>query len=529
MSRDMRRTLGFRNGFTSLPREKISTLDELAELAARYREAGKRVVMCHGMFDLVHLGHIRHLKQAKKEGDILMVTTTADEFSRKGPGRPVFPAPLRLENLAELEVVDHVAICPHPTATEAIELLRPDVYAKGKEYEEQEKDLTGMIAEEQRAVEGVGGRTVFTEDLTFSSSGLLNEFFGVFPAETKGYLGDLRSSTSSEKIVDLLDGIRGARVLVVGESIIDRYTFVSPLGQSGKGIHFAVRYTHSEDYAGGAIAVANHIAAFVDSVALCTCLGSNRREGDTFESFIRKNLRPNITPEFFFLTEAQTVVKERFVDDELRKFFEIYFFEEEPQALEKEEHLVCDWLEKNLPEFDVVVVPDYGNGFITDAMVQVLSEKSEFLTVNTQINSGNRGYHAVNRYPRANFISLNEPELRLACHNRHDTLESLASEVAQRMNADVISVTQGPKGLYTLDCNSQFGFRVPALASKVVDRVGAGDAFLALSSICLGMKMDPRIAAFIGAAAAALDVQIVGNRETIDPVTLKKYITALLK
>lgn len=509
--------------------DKIHSLEQLAEIADGYRRDGKRVVLCHGMFDLVHLGHIRHLTEAKSQGDVLMVTTTGDTYSRKGPGRPVFPENLRVENLAALQVVDHVAISYHPTAIESIEAVRPDVYAKGIEYKVQEDDLTGMIATEREAIEACNGRIYFTDDITFSSSALLNEHFDALPPTTREYLRALGARSPALDIIRELDKSTGLKVLVVGDSIIDRYTYTSPLGQSGKGIHFVVRYHDSEDHAGGSVAVANHIGSFVDDVTLFTGLGGKNSEKTDYEAFIKDNLHENVSPLFYRFDSAQTLVKERFVDRELNKYFEVYTYEEEPQVGEEEEERVCRWLTENLSRFDVVVVPDYGNGFITDKMVEILCAHARFLAVNTQINSGNRGYHVVNRYRRANFISLNEPELRLATHNRHDSIELLAEQTADRLGAAYISVTCGPRGLIGLDRKQGEVFHVPALASQVVDRVGAGDAFLSLSAICLGVGMGAGVSAFVGAVAAALDVQIVGNKTTIDKVDLQKYMTALLK
>jgi len=514
---------------STLDNAKIATLDELGQIADKYRDAGKTVVLCHGMFDLVHLGHIRHLQAAKQAGDILMVTTTTDDYSRKGPDRPVFSQDLRLESLAALEVVDHVAVCPYPTAVEAIQVIRPDVYAKGKEYEAAEDDLTGMIAREREAVERQGGRIFFTDDLTFSSSSLLNAHFGVFSPETKNYLEELRAQASIETIFEQMNRLNKTKVLVVGESIIDRYTFTSQLGQSGKGIYLAVRYNRSEEYAGGAIAVANHAAAFSDHVTLFSGLGRNRSGKGDYEPFIRENLHSNVTAKFFRSENMQTIVKERFVDHELTKFFEVYFGAEAPIASKADDDEVCAWLEQHVPEYDVVIVPDYGNGFITERMVQTLSTHARFLAVNTQINSGNRGYHVVDRYPRADFISLNEPELRLACHDRHASVEALARATADRLNAATISITQGSLGLFTFDRGTGRGFRIPALSTRVVDRVGAGDAYLSMAALSMGSGLTPQIGAFIGAAAAALNVQIIGNRETIDRVNLQKFITTILR
>src|SRR5947207_2690450 len=109
---------------------KIVSLDELEEGSARLRSAGNRVVMCHGTFDLMHTGHIRHLQRAKSQGDILLVTVTADAHVNKGPGRPVFREDLRVESIAALECVDFVAISRERTAVSAISRLRPHLYVK---------------------------------------------------------------------------------------------------------------------------------------------------------------------------------------------------------------------------------------------------------------------------------------------------------------------------------------------------------------------------------------------------------------
>jgi bifunctional ADP-heptose synthase (sugar kinase/adenylyltransferase) len=249
---------------------------------------------------------------------------------------------------------------------------------------------------------------------------------------------------------------------------------------------------------------------------------------ESHEPFIRSKLLPNIDPMFFYFQDAPTVTKRRFVDADLAKLFEVYFYKEDP-ALGETEQKVCQWLASNAAEFDVVVVPDFGNGFITQDMIAVLCDKARFLAVNTQINSGNRGYHVIHRYPRADFVSLNEPELRMAAHNRHDSLESVAEHVGGLVHAKHLAVTRGTKGVMMHDRNVGMFHKVPALSSSVVDRIGAGDAFLSLAGICLGRGLPPEIAAFIGSAAAAIDVQIVCNREPVDRIVLNKYVSTLLK
>jgi bifunctional ADP-heptose synthase (sugar kinase/adenylyltransferase) len=314
------------------------------------------------------------------------------------------------------------------------------------------------------------------------------------------------------------------KVLVIGDAIIDQYHYSTALGQTGKGNIFSVRYDSEEQFAGGAIAVANHIAGFANSVTLVTGLGAV----DSHESFIREKLLPNIEPFFFYFRDAPTITKRRFVDADLSKFFEVYFFREDSVSGETEGD-ICRWLDTHVGSYDVVVVPDFGNGLITPAMISSLDAKAKFLAVNTQINSGNRGYHVIHRYPRVDFVSLNEPELRLAAHNRHDSLEVVSERVGDRVLAKQLAVTRGTKGVMMFDRESRVFHNVPALSTKVVDRIGAGDAFLSLAGLCVAKGLDTEVAAFIGSVAAAMDVQIVCNREPVNPVGLNKYISTLLK
>lgn len=505
-------------------RNKILTLDELSAKSQEYRDSGKKVVLCHGTFDLIHAGHIRYLKSAKNEGDVLFVTVTADKFVNKGPGRPVFSQDLRAENIGFLNFVDFVAVNNASTAVNIISEAKPHAYVKGPDYKNMEDDVTGNIHAEKKAVEAHGGKIVFTDDVTFSSTSLLNEHFGVFPPEAKDYLHGFRKKYSHEEIISMLQGLKNLNVLVIGDAIVDEYHYVETLGQSSKGANLAVRFASKEQFAGGALAVANHIAGFVKNVTVVTGLGKQ----NSHEEFIRSKLQKNVSLKFFYYHDSPTIVKRRYVDSDLLKLFEIYFYNDEP-SLEYIDPDVCSWLEKNTAKFDLVIVPDFGNGFISANMIQKLCDHARFLAINTQVNSGNRGYHSINRYPRADFVSLNGPELRIATHNRHDSYENLAKTLLEKIGAKHFAVTLGSDGALLLDKNPEITHKTPILSTKVLDRIGAGDTFLSLAGLCLGGGLESDVALFVGSAAAALDVQVVCNREPITPVNLYKYINTLLK
>jgi len=328
--------------------EKVKTLDSLAQVIAALKNSGKRVVQCHGVFDLVHLGHIRHLNLAKKEGDVLVVTITADRFVRKGPGRPVFNEHLRAETLAALAITDFVAIVSAPTAVECIQRLRPDVYVKGPDYKQKDKDITGGIYDEQKAIEDVGGTLVVTEDITFSSSNLINNHFEAYPPETIEYLKGMRSRHSIDAIVSGLESLESLKTLVIGDTIIDQYHYCLPMGKTSKEPIVANRYVSEEMFAGGALATANNMAAVCDSIDLLTVLGEN----ESFEGFIRDRLNPGIEPLFFHRKDAQTIVKRRYVSQGAgRKLFEICHMEDGPIPAENEDEIL-DTLEKIIPKYD---------------------------------------------------------------------------------------------------------------------------------------------------------------------------------
>ena len=504
--------------------EKIKNLDMLEAESRQLVKEGKCVVLCHGTFDLIHTGHIRHLQEAKKQGDILFVTITADKHVNKGPDRPVFSEVLRAENLSALSCVDYVGIVNSETAEEPILKIKPKIYVKGDEYKNAANDLTGKITKEKQLVEKFNGEIYFTDDITFSSSNLLNEHFGVFPPKTKDYLHSFKKKYSSDQIINMLRSLENLNVLVVGDAIVDEYHYVEPLGQSGKGINLSVRFSSQEQFAGGSLAIANHVSGFAKNVTVVAGLGEQERH----EEFIRSKLKKNVRPEFFYFQDAPTIVKRRYVDAELTKLFEVYFYNDQCSS-EYIDNKVCSWLEINSAKFDVVIVPDFGNGFISSGMIQKLCKHARFLAVNAQLNSGNRGYHSINHYPRADFVSLNMPELRIATHDRHGSIESLAKKIISQLGAKYLAVTQGSDGAILLNKSPETVFKTPALSTQVIDRIGAGDTFLSLAGLCLGGNLSSEVALFVGSAAAALDVQMVCNRESIIPVNLYKYINTLLK
>jgi rfaE bifunctional protein nucleotidyltransferase chain/domain len=509
---------------TGTSRKKIHPLDDLAELIAIQRFEGQRVVLCHGVFDLLHIGHIRHLEHAKRLGDCLVVTVTPDRYVNKGPHRPAFHETLRAEAVAALDCVDYVAINSWPTAVRTIHLLRPAFYVKGADYRAAEKDRTGGIVEEDAAVRAVGGQLVFTDDITFSSSALLNRYHSAFPKHVREYLAAFSARYQTADILRYLDDARSLNVLVVGEAIIDAYQYCEAIGKSSKEPMLALKRLHHEQFAGGILAVGNHVANFCDRVSLLTVLGEEASQ----ETFIRDKLRSNIVPIFFYQPGAPTIVKQRFIEEyTFNKLLEIYEMHDEPLPADTHRQL-CTVLQDILPRYDIVLVVDFGHGMLRPEAIEILCQQAPFLAVNAQSNAGNLGYHTISKYPRADYISLAENELRLEARDRRGNVRPIIREVAERLHCQRLVVTRSRYGCVGYSPDEGF-IEVPAFAGHVVDRVGAGDAFLSLTALCAVQQAPMEVLGFIGNAVGAQAVGTVGHRTSVERIPLVKHITSLLK
>jgi len=505
-------------------RKKIKPLLELSELLEPLRSKGKKIIHCHGVFDLLHVGHIRYFEHAKKLGEVLVVTLTQDHNVNKGPNRPAFAENLRAEALAALDCVDYVAINQWPTAVETIKLLKPDFYVKGSDYKCSKDDITGKIIDESEAVQSIGGEIRFTEDITFSSSQLINRVIPSFDEETNRYLNDFRRKYSSVDIVNEVEKLRNLKVLVIGEAIIDEYVYCESMGKSGKESVLVMKYLSKERYAGGAIAIANHLAGFCSSVSLACYLGTEKTE----EDFIKGSLKTNVDPLFVYKTESPTIVKRRFLDNySLAKLLGVYSLNDE-QLHQDEENMLCNILGERLPEYDVVIVADYDHGLLTTKVIDLLTEKSKFLAVNTQINAANMGFHTISKYARADYVCIHEGEIRLDKRSRKGDLKGLIRDLASRMGDPSIMITRGSNGSLFYCKDEGFNF-CPAFAVKIVDRVGAGDAVLALTSVMSADSIPADVISFVGNLVGADAVSIVGNKRAIDKVKLMKSITSLMK
>lgn len=502
---------------------KIVSLKELSGICKKIKKQGKKIAQCHGCFDLLHPGHIKHFEAAKRLADILIVTLTPDHLVKKGPGRPVFNQQIRLETIAALQVVDYVALNEWATSIETIKMLKPDFYVKGQDYKDRNADITQNIFLEEEAAKSVGGQIIFTEEITFSSSKLINAHMSQHNNSVQNFLSELKKKFSTEKIIDEIEKLKNLKVLIIGDTIIDEYHHCTPLGKSSKSPTISTLYKSGEAYAGGVLAIANHISQFTKNVELVTLLG----ELDSREDLVKQKLNDSIKQSIFYRSDGPTNTKRRYLDTYLSlKLFEVTFMND--KRIDKTiESKIIKHLEKVIRNYDLILVADFGHGLVTPDIIKFLERSGKFIAVNAQTNSNNYGYNYITKYNRADFISIDEKELRLPFGDNYGNIEDLIKKLSKITHCKKIQITLGASG--SIYFNGKEFFRVPAFATSVVDSVGAGDAVLSITALLAYNNTPDLLIPFIGNCTGSMAVEIIGNKHPVYKKDLLKYISYFVK
>lgn len=513
-----------------LTNQKIITKEEFANYREQFRQRAQRVVLCHGVYDLLHYGHIEHLQEAKAQGDILVVSVTAGKFVNKGPGRPYFSDQQRMAFLASLEFVDYVLLSEAVTVHDIVSCVQPDVYVKGQEYAVAENDITGNIGGEQAIVEQYGGKIYFTEGIVFSSTKLLNNFFNALPEgmeQVSHQLKEKYSCALMEHLREQIESFHDLKVLVVGDVIIDEYIFCKLQGLTAKDSVISTRYDFEERYTGGSLAIAKHLANFCDHVSLCAITGTEPELAKYIEDSMQ-NVKLHLLKEENFITP----VKRRFLKlhPQRQEYDKLFSMNKllDCQSVQNINYAgFYAQLRKIIPQYDVVVVCDYGHGLLDDTSIRLIEGKANFLAVNCQTNSSNFGMNLITKYKRADTFVVDERELHLALQDKMIPREELLHKLLQHFSSAYGGwLTIGAEGAIGEKMGEQV--RVPAATLHVKDTVGAGDAFYALAVLCAARNMPVDLATLISNTSGAIKTNLVGNSKAVEKVEMLKFLSTIL-
>ncbi len=315
------------------------------------------------------------------------------------------------------------------------------------------------------------------------------------------------------------------KVLVLGEAIIDQYVFCDALGKSGKEPVLALRELKSETYLGGALAITRHISKFCAKTDLFSMLGEKKE----FLQYIKKNLEKNIKFDFIKKNKSPTIFKKRFVDSiSNNKVLGVYNINDEPLEFD-EEIILNKKLEKILPKYDLVIVSDYGHGFISEKTAKIICSKSKFVSLNAQVNAANIGYHSMRKYNNIDCVIINETEIRHELRDKNEKIEDLMKKLSKERKIKNLIVTRGKKGSVIYNkIENKFNYS-EALANNDVDKIGAGDAMLALSAMCIKLNLDRNLSLLLGSLAAAQSVETIGNKHKVSKIKILKSLENIIK
>lgn len=506
------------------PGGKILSHDQLLAIRAAARAAGKQIVHCHGCFDIVHPGHLRHLRHARSHGDLLLVSITGDVEMKKGTGRPLIPEELRAENLAAIDCVDLVYVEQRATARELLDEVQPDVYVKGKEYE---LNNDPRFLAERAAVESHGGRVVFSSgDVVFSSTALI----AALEQSIDPYHARLRQLLEMPELdgVELsktISRFRGKRILVVGEVILDTYVLCDRPDMAGEAPVMTLRPLERRMYDGAAAIIARHLAAMGASPVLVTGLPKNEQA-----AMLRQRLLADGVEVRSIEVSTDIPEKQRFLVG-AQKLMKIDLLERHELDAAQQDELVALATDtaRELAVApgegsgcDGAIIADFGLGLLPQSVLAKLCPALRKHTgIMTADVSGRRSSLRMMR--DMDLISPSESELRQA-YSLHDQGLSM---VAWRLLADTRSraalITLGADGLIAFDrlsapVNQEGGFashvrgeHVPALSGHAVDALGCGDSMLAAATLALTTGAPLLSASFLASVAAAIQVQRLGN------------------
>jgi rfaE bifunctional protein kinase chain/domain/rfaE bifunctional protein nucleotidyltransferase chain/domain len=483
---------------------KIKSVDELVRDVGT-RPRARTVVMCHGVFDLVHPGHIRHLLYAKSKADILVASLTADRHIHKAQYRPFVPQELRALNLAALEMVDYVIIDDEATPIANIARIQPDFFAKGYEY--QSSGLHPKTRHELETIESYGGEILFTPgDIVYSSSALIES--GPPNISTDKLLMLLQAEgLSFERLRRVLEQFDGREVHVVGDTIVDSLTHTTMIGGMTKTPTPSVRFDNRQDFVGGAGIVAAHLAAAGAKVTFSTVLGD-----DPLRDFVVDGLvELGVTVKPIVDRMRPTTQKNAFVCGDYR-LLKVDTLDNRSIS----DHILEEFAEQiRKTPTQAVVFSDFRHGIFNRRTIPALIDaipRGAFRVADSQVASrwGN-----ILDFKGFDLITPNEREARFSMADQDTGVRPLAAQLHEQAEARMVILKLGDRGVLT--CRPGKGndlrsfFVVDSFAERVVDAVGAGDALLAYATVAMLTDPSEVAATILGSLAAAIECEVDGN------------------
>ena len=469
----------------------------------------KKVVMCHGVFDVVHPGHIRHLAFAKSKGDILVASLTSDKFVTKGRYRPHIPENLRAFSLSAFDMVDYVIIDDKQKPLDTIKYLKPDFFAKGFEYSD---DLPKETKEEIQTLDSYGGGILFSPgDIVYSSSALLTEYLPKLNNEKLLHLLD-QDKSDLDEIINHIQKFKNFKVHVIGDTIVDTYTRTQLIGGNTKTPTFSVLYGSHEDYVGGAGIVAKHLVSAGAQVTFTSVVGDDKLGKFVEEDMQNQNLDLNLIID----ENRPTTNKNAIIADDYR-LLKIDKLDNSPYNTKIYEK-IKDKI--NSTNCDAIIFSDFRHGMFTKSSISTLSSKLPQNVLKVADSQVASRWGNITEFRGFDLITPNEREARFSLADQDSNIAKLAFDLREATDCSNVIMKLGKRGAFFVNGNTYNS--VDSFATDIKDAVGAGDALLAYSTLMLLSSKSLIQSTILGSIAAALECEYDGNIPVISKVVTER-------
>ena len=470
----------------------------------------RKIGLCHGSFDLIHLGHLNHFKEAKKISDILVVSITSEKFINKGEGRPYNNDYKRIEFLKHLEYIDYVYLENSASATKIIQKLKPNFYFKGIDYEK--KDLIGNLKMEKQALKKIKGKLIITKSKKLSSTKIYQKNYSNLKEEQIKQINLISNKYGITKIREKLIRLRKKEITLIGEPIIDKYNFCRILGLTSKDPSISSIVNYSKSFTGGILSNAITASKFVKKVNLITY--GQKKHFVKLKKYKNINV-VNISP----LKEIQ--IKTRFINENrFEKLFQTSNFQFN-EFSNKEQNKILNILKKQKSS---LIICDYGIGMFRDKILSLINKIKQKKYINVQINSTNMGINLFTKYNNYHYMCLDEKEWKMGLHKQKISNDDIIKYLDNKKTN--FSFTKGKRGSFLYLKEKKFNS--PAYASKIIDVTGCGDVYFILSCLLIENEVEGELIVFLANLYAAMYSKFIANSNEIDLEKFLLYIRQLI-
>lgn len=483
---------------------------------------GEDFALCFGHFDVIHPGHLRYFRQALNHGTKLAVAVAGDQQFPEIEQGEHFSQEERASSVAALDVVDVVLLLDSVTLEDLVTRFQPRSLVLGSEFQVvRAEEVSSAVA----AIQALGREVIYAAGEThYASTSLLHGSQDVLEAKRWREFEALLSNSgrSIDQLYRKFIDSDTPRILVIGDTIVDRYVACDPVGLSNEAPVVVVREIEEKQFIGGAAIIAAHVRGLRAQCSYLSVTGV-----DEEATFVSESLaEAGVTVTLFEDSSRPTTLKTRYLVEH-QKLFRVSRLKEHRLASELEDKVIQE-IRATAPQIDGIIVSDFVYGVITPKILTAILEIAKKFNIklfgDLQCSSqiGN-----VAKFVDFELICPTEKEARIALNNSDDGIEYVANMLIEKTRSEKLIVTLGGDGLiaYAKKHDSEFLDRdyYPPLTVNPVDVAGAGDALLAGTTTSLLKGFNLKEAAAIGSCLAAVAVGTIGN-VPISVRALEKFV-----